>query len=249
MALQQVDIDFFNRGKVENPRYWGRFGGKPDFKNALVVDLGCGLGSLCIDIASSGARRVTGLDVNPYLIDFANENLKINYPQLVHTVEFRCEDLRETPEADIDYFVSKDTFEHVLELEQVLAEMKKRLKVGGHLYAGFGPLWNSPFGDHGRTKILLPWGHILFPERFLINWHNRLDTTKAASIHDLELNALPLAEYLRIFRSSGMTIVSLQVNASTRPVSRLFSLLRRTPSLAEYFSHNVYCILRKGGKQ
>jgi SAM-dependent methyltransferase len=251
MTLQQDDIDYFNRGRVENPRYWVRFGGKPDFKDAVVVDLGCGHGSLCIDIALSGARRVIGLDLNSRLIDFGNENLKRNYPQLAATVEFRFQDLRDTPESDIDYFVSKDTFEHVIGLEQVLAEMKKRLKLGGRVYTGFGPLWNSPFGDHRRTKILVPWGpwgHTLFTERFLVNWHNRFDPKKVTSIHDLGLNALPLAEYLHIFRSCGMTIVSLQVNASKCSVSHLFSLIRRVPFLEEYFSHNLYCILEKRGE-
>ncbi len=248
LMLQQDDIDYFNLGQVENPRYWGRLGGKPNFKDAVVIDLGCGHGSLCVDIALSGARRVIGLDLNMRLIDFANENLRRNYPQFADTIEFRFQNLSEAPESDIDYFVSKDTFEHVIGLEQVLAEMKKRLKVGGRVYAGFGPLWNSPFGDHGRTRMLRPWGHALFPERFLVNWHNRFDSQKVTSIHDLGLNALPLAEYLRLFRSCGMAIIFLQVNASKRPVSRLFSLISQVPFLTEYFSHNLYCILEKQSK-
>lgn len=245
MAMQQCDIDYFNRGLVENPRYWSRLGGRPDFKDALVVDVGCGHGSLCIDIASSGARRVVGLELNPRLVDFANENLKVNYAELADTVEFRLQDLGEAPEVDVDFFVSKDTFEHVVGLEQVLAQMEKRLRVGGRVYTGFGSLWNSPFGDHGRTKILVPWGHTIFSERFLVNWHNRLSATKVTSIHGLGLNALSLADYLRIFRSCGLKIVTLQVNASTRFVSRLFSSIGRIPGFEEYFSHNIYCVLEK----
>lgn len=245
MTLHRDDIDYFNHGRAENPRYWFRFGGEPDFKDAVVADLGCGHGSLCIDIALSGAKRVIGLDLNSRLIDFANENLELNYPQFVGTVEFRVQALNESPETQIDYFVSKDTFEHVIGLEQVLAEVKKRLASGGRLYAGFGPLWNSPYGDHGRTMILIPWGHTIFSERFLVNWRNRLNTEKVTSIQDLGLNALPMAEYLRILRSCGMTINFLQVNASNRFVSRVFSLVRRVPFLEEYFSHNIYCILQK----
>lgn len=117
MTLEQKDIDCFDHGRAENARYWERFGGKPDFKDAVVVDLGCGHGSLCIDIAQSGAGRVLGLDLNARLIDFANENLKQNYPQFVDVVEFRYQQLQEVPESDIDFFVSKDTFEHVVGLE------------------------------------------------------------------------------------------------------------------------------------
>jgi SAM-dependent methyltransferase len=246
--LKQYDIDFFNRGRVENPRYWKRFGGKPDFTDAVVVDLGCGHGSLCIDIALSGARRVIGLELNPDRIDFANENLKINYPQLANIVEFRLQNLQDTPESEIDYFVSKDAFEHVIELEQVLAEIKKHLKLGGRVYTGFGPLWNSPFGDHGKAKMLVPWGpwgHALFKEQFLVNWHNYFDSNKVTSIHELGLNMLSLAEYLSIFHTSGMKTVFLKVNDHEWLVSRLFSLIRKIPFLEEYFSHNIYCILEK----
>ena len=245
MISQQPGIKYFNKGQVDNPKYWQRIGGKPNFKDAVVIDLGCGHGSLCIDIALSGARRVIGLDLNSRLVNFANENLKLNYPQLVSAVEFRLQDIRETPEADVDYFVSKNTFEHVIGLEQVLAEMKKRLKPGGYIYAGFGPLWNSPFGDHYRTKIRLPWGHTLFTERFLVNWHNRFATKKVTSIQDLGLNALSLAEYKRIFNMCGMKIVYFQVNVNKHFISRLFSLIKKIPFLEEYFSHNIYCILQK----
>lgn len=246
MALVQADIDYFNRGKVENPRYWSRLGGRPDFKDVTVIDLGCGHGSLCVDIALSGAQRVIGLDLNEQLIGFAKEYLQRHYPQLVDVVEFRAQDVREAPEFGVDYFVSKDTFEHVIGLDQVLEGMKQRLKPGGRLYTGFGPLWNSPFGDHGRMKVNIPWGHTMLPERYLIDRLNRLQTNKVKSVYDLGLNKLSLAEYLRLFRESGMAIVFLMVNASTRPISRVFSLIRRIRLLEEYFSHNIYCIMEKG---
>jgi len=243
--LRQNDIDYFNKGQIDNPRYWERLGGKPNFKDALVVDLGCGHGSLCIDIALSGAKRVIGIDLSSRLINFANENLRLNYPQLITTVEFRCQNIQEAPETDVDYFVSKNTFEHIIGLEQVLAEMKERLKPNGYIYTGFGPLWNSPFGDHYRTKMPIPWMHAFFTERFIVNWRNLFSEKKITSIQDLGLNALSLAEYRHILNSCGMTIVYLQINANKRFVSRLFSLLKKIPFLEEYFSHNIYCILQK----
>lgn len=246
--MTQHDIEYFNRCKVENPRYWARFGGRPDFKNTVVGDLGCGHGSLCIDIALSGARRVIGFDLNAHLIDFANENLRRNYPHLANVIEFRLQDVRDAPERNIDYFVSKDTFEHVVDLRQVLEAMKARLRPQGKIYTGFGPLWNSPFGDHGRTKIHIPWGHVIFSQRFLIdrlNRKNRFESEKVSSIHDLGLSGLSLADYQRIFMESGMRTVFFGVNVSTRPISILFSLFRKIPFMAEYFSHNIYCILQK----
>jgi SAM-dependent methyltransferase len=248
MTMRQEDIDYFNRGIVENPCYWSRLGGKPDFTNLVVGDLGCGHGSLCMDVAMSGAKRVIGFDLNARLIDFGNENMHGNYPQLANVVEFRYQDVRESPESDIDCFVSKDTFEHVLDLSQVLDAMKTRLKPGGRIYAGFGPLWNSPFGDHGRLKMRFPWGHVAFSEKHLITRLNRLngiDGPKAASIHDLGLNKFSLADYRQIFKECGMSVVFFRVNSSTRPISKVFSLICRIPLTREYFSHNIYCILEK----
>jgi len=246
--MTQDDIEYYNRCKVENPRYWARFGGRPDFKDSVVADLGCGHGSLCIDIAMSGARKVIGLDLNAHLIDFAKENLRRNYPQLANVIEFRHQDVRDVTEKNFDYFVSKDTFEHVVDLPQVLEAMKTRLRDQGKIYTGFGPLWNSPFGDHGRTKIPIPWGHVIFSQRFLIdrlNRINRFESEKISSIQDLGLSVLSLADYRCIIMESGMRTVFFGVNVSTRPISRLFSLFRKIPFMEEFFSHNIYCILQK----
>lgn len=87
--------------------------------------------------------------------------------------------------------------------------------------------------------------HAFFTERFLVNWRNMFSEKKVASIQDLGLNALSLAEYRRILNTCDMTIIYLQVNVNKRFVSRLFSLLKRIPFLEEYFSHNIYCILQK----
>ncbi len=123
MALSQADIDYFHRGSYENPQFWARLSEKPNFNQAVVVDLGCGHGSLCVDMAMMGARKVIGLDLNSRLIDFANQNLQLHYPQLKGVVEFRNQNLCDMPEIDVDYIISKDTFEHMVELEQVLADI------------------------------------------------------------------------------------------------------------------------------
>lgn len=38
---------------------------------------------------------------------------------------------------------------------------------------GFAPLYHSPYGDHKRTEALMPWGHLIFPENFLIKRLNK----------------------------------------------------------------------------
>lgn len=130
-TLNPADVEYFGRGKWENPRFWNRLGGQPDLRGKKVLDLGCGHGSLCVDMAKAGAARVVGIDLNPRLIEFAKRNLEINYPELLGRVEFYLVDIAEFPEYEFDLMTSKDTFEHVMDLPKVLAAMRERLKPGG----------------------------------------------------------------------------------------------------------------------
>jgi len=250
MEFDQVYIDYFNKGKRENRKFWSRLGGKPHLADTTVLDIGCGLGTLCIDIALSGARKVVGLDVNSGDIKFANENLRTNYAELQDIVEFRDIDLRDyQDDITFDYIVSKDTFEHIFELEAVLSEMTRRLKPGGKIYLGFGPLYNGPFGDHGWTNTKIPWGYLIIPEPIIIKRLNRNRENKIASIQDLGLNKWTLSDYRRLFTNSGLSIVFFKVNHGKNIALKLFNLISKIPFLEEYFAHNLYCILEKKNKE
>ena len=251
IELDQWDIDYFKRGEYEIPRFWARLGGKPDLSNAHIVDIGCGHGSLCIDLALSGAKKVLGLDIDAHLIEFANENLRRNYPQLKSVLEFRNVDLRDYPELEFEVAVSKDTFEHIMDLEGMLGAISSRLQPGGRIYAGFGPLYNAPSGDHGRTHTPTLWGHLLVPEQTIFERLNRHRKTTISSVHDLGLNGMSLQDYKRAFRESGLSVEYFRVNQGAlgpwphQLVYAFASLLRKIPFLEEYFTINIYCILEK----
>ena len=63
---KDININYFNHGKIENERFWKRLGGKPNLKNKSVLDFGCGLGALCVDIALSEAKNVNGIDLEEW---------------------------------------------------------------------------------------------------------------------------------------------------------------------------------------
>lgn len=257
MELRQTDIDHFKREEYENPRFWSRFGEVPDLRGATVLDVGSGWGSLCVDMALAGAKKVVGLDIKSELVDFANEYLRQNYPQLTSIVDFKDVDLRDYDEVTFDYIISKDSFEHIIELDRMLSEMKKRLAPGGRIYTGFGPLYTSPYGDHDRRRVILgpwgfwgrllaltPWGH-LFMESIVIDMNNRYRERKVNSMYDLGLNKMSASDYRRAFHESGLSIVEFRINQSTSIQSRVFALLARIPFLEDYCTHSIYCILEK----
>ena len=88
---------------------------------------------------------------------------------------WKCElGLEELEDASYDVIVSKDVFEHVDELFDVFPNLIDKLKPGGKILLGFGPLWYSPFGDHGISKritgVKVPWMHLFISDTRKIDY-------------------------------------------------------------------------------
>jgi len=259
MDLHQRDIDKFNKDReISNPLFWSRFTEKPLFQDATFLDIGCGWGSLCIDLAMAGASKVFGLDIKQELIDFANKNLQKNFPELTSIVEFRAVDLKYfDEEVFFDYILSKDSFEHIIDVSDMLHEITKRLRPGGKLYVGFGPLYTSPYGDHdrrrtnfrhlgklGRALALIPWGH-LFMEPHILRAAARHNKRDIISMHDLGLNKMCYSDFRKALLDSGLSLLTFDINQSTSIQSRVASSLMKVfPFLKDYLIHNIYCILK-----
>ncbi len=244
--LSKENLAYFGRGKAENEKFWSRFPRPPSLEGKRVLDVGCGHGSLAVEMAGRGARKVIGVDPNRDLIDFAKENVEKNYPGLRENLDFQCGDISSIREREFDLIVSKDTFEHVLDPVGALAGMEDRLKPGGMVFVGFSPLYFSPWGDHRRTEAFLPWGHLIFPEKLLIERLNRKYPDRPVRrIEELGLNKYSPARYRELFAGSRLEVVWLGVNRSRNPAMRVFDLFRRVPFLENCFTHNLYTILRR----
>src|ERR1700741_2073700 len=92
-----------------------------NFQNTSVIELGCGHGTLCVDLAKRGARNVVGFDLDEERISFAKDFIPKKYPELTDGITFQCQDICTYQSDDLDgsfdFIVSKDTFEHILDLE------------------------------------------------------------------------------------------------------------------------------------
>jgi 2-polyprenyl-3-methyl-5-hydroxy-6-metoxy-1,4-benzoquinol methylase len=255
-----ADVAYFKRGEVENPEFWWRLVDAPSFAGKHVLDVGCGLGALCVDMAAKGAARVVGLDTETKLITFARRYTAATFPELQPVLEFSDEDLAQFDQGKFDIIVSKDSFEHIMDLEGMIREMASHLKPGGRIYAGFGPLYNSPLGHHGLIATWLPWrqfpwAHLWESEDKIVARLNRIrerggrvftyKNEPLTSIRDLGLSMYSLADYRRFIYGSGLKVVRFEVNRSTRPFSRALAVLRRLPFMEEYCTNNIYCVLEK----
>ncbi len=244
--LEKKDIDYFNYGKFENVKFWRRLGGKPNFKDKNILDFGCGHGSLCIEIAKSEAKFVNGIDLSDNLLNFAKKNLVQNFTTLENKISFEKKDLLNAHfNKQYDFIVTKDTFEHTVNLPQILDRFYEILKSDGKVYIGFGPLYNAYNGDHGRTQLKLPWMHVILPERFIISRYNKKNKNQISKIQDLGLSKYSFREYLDIFNKSKFKIEYFRTNKSDHPISKIFNFLSKFELLREYFTYNIYCILKK----
>ena len=146
---EQLDRAWFKLQQGSNADFWNRIGQEPDLTDASVIDLGCGLGALSANLAERGAREVLGLDVDPHPIAFAKRFIPEVYPALANKIQFACKGIEtlEGPEV-FDFVFSKDSFEHILNLEGTVSHIHRLLRPGGRLVIGTSPLYFSPFGDH-----------------------------------------------------------------------------------------------------
>jgi 2-polyprenyl-3-methyl-5-hydroxy-6-metoxy-1,4-benzoquinol methylase len=239
---------YFSEQVVENNEWWRRVGERFDFCNANVLDLGCGHGALSIGIAESGASEVLGLDLEAERITFASEVVRQRYPGLVGKLHFACEDIRTLPQRhQYDYVVSKDSFEHIDELQSVVDSIALVLKPGGKLIVGFSPLYYSPFGDHGRLRLPRVWLHAIVAERWLLRWVSAKERRRIEKISDLGLNKLVPVEFRSLFPASRWRVISLKYNRGSRRLMPFMSALRKIPRLEKYFTVNIYAVIEAIG--
>ena len=236
--------DYFQRQFASNQEYWRRFAVMPDCKGKRVLDLGCGHGALSVDIAQAGGE-VTGIDLDAERIAFANENVATRFPALADRLEFRCIDVAQLPERGVyDVIVSKDTFEHVVDLPAVLLALHGLLRPGGTLYAGFSPLYYSPRGDHGEMGLRVPWAHSLLPDRLVFASASRVQGRPVGSVEDVGLNGRTPQQFLAAFEASPFQVVDIGYNRGDKRLVRLLDRARSVPVLERFVTVSMYATLR-----
>lgn len=128
-----------------------------------------------------------------------------------------------------DFVFSCNAFEHINDLPDTIAELKRVLKPGGIIYAHYGPIWSGPDGHHieyieleNRTLnfwedyVIPHWAHLVFTEEELTNLlcrtFSKEDALKISySVFNAEwVNRLSFEDYIQIFMGSGMRLCHLE---------------------------------------
>lgn len=227
-------------------RFWNRIGGMPDFKGKRILDLGCGLGAQSFQIAQHFPEKILGIDIEPTNIEYAIIKLQKDFHEYSNKITFLCKDISCIPDSEkFDIVLCKDSFEHIINIDEVLNSISRHLVKNGRVYIGFGPLYSSPYGDHKWTYSKIPWGHLIFPESFILKRISKKKGKTINSIEEIGLNKLNLKRYINAFKKSGMRITNLKTNCGNSPIYKLSRILAKISFLADYFTFNMYCILEK----
>jgi SAM-dependent methyltransferase len=236
--------DYFDEMKGHHPAWWARFGERPDFCGKRIMDLGSGVGAMAVEMGQAGAAEVIGVELHQERVDFANRHVAERFPELGGRVRFCAAELAAlNMQNELDMVVSKDTFEHVQNVPEMLAFLRSALKPGGEIWAGFSPLWRSPNGDHGLAGGRLPWEHLMLPRPRVLERMSAKTGRPILSLVDVDLNAMSPQEFRSAVTGSGLEFRSINYNARDKSALRAMSVARRLPGLEALFTAGIYAVI------
>ena len=107
--------------------------GQGDLGGLTVVDVGCSAGFIADEMAGAGAARVYGVDIDV-------PGLAGAHARFGERVRFVCSAGESMPFADasVDVAILNHIYEHVIDPDAVIADIKRVLKPDGVLYLGLG---------------------------------------------------------------------------------------------------------------
>lgn len=235
--------------------YLKKYSAEEMFAEKTVADIGCGAAGKSLYYAAGGADKVYGVEIlEKYRQEADGLASKLG---LSDKFEFVCADAAHLPfdDSSIDTMIMNDAMEHVDEPEKVLSECRRVLKPGGRLYVNFPP-YHHPFGAHLSDLIYIPWVHLFFSEKVLIEAYENLakacpdgeertsfriskraDGTKYFSY----INHMTIKRFERILRAENIS----PVYYCHEPLRGVFKHLCRLPLLREMLVKMVVCVIEK----
>jgi SAM-dependent methyltransferase len=239
-----------------------------DLRGRDILDFGCGEGDLSFLVAAMGVGSVTGIDLSEPLIQSATARAATLTGLAARPRFFTASNPKtiDLPEASIDVILCFDVLEHIMDYEDILNEWRRLLRPAGRVFIWWVP-WLHPYGHHIESLVPIPWAHVIFPERVLIETCARIYDLPEFKprVWDLDgnggkkpnkwraldrlpgLNRLTIARFEALCRESGLRIEErAAVGFGGSSLARLTRALTRIPRLRELFCSQVIYKLRRG---
>lgn len=170
--------------------------------------MGCGSGVDAITFAQHGAAQVIGIDIREPILRLARRNAgELGLTNTCFTIS--------TGGLKADVVFSVNSFEHFSNPAKVLQTISEMLLPGGRAFISFSPPWLHPFGGHiGFIPLLgsMPWGHVVFPEKFIMWWRSFYRGDGAKHFHEVEggMNCMTIGHFEKLVEKSPLRFVSFE---------------------------------------
>jgi SAM-dependent methyltransferase len=151
------------------------------------LELGCMDGMVSAALSEKGIKCFA-LDLSRVAFDQRGREAGVTFVQ---------GDATQLPFASgaLELIVSFASYEHFCDPRAVLQEAARILSPGGWLYLEFGPIATAPYGLHAYRSIPVPYLHILFDLRQIIEY-----SVKRGKEHNWPyINNITLREYRKMF--------------------------------------------------
>lgn len=237
---------------ASSPRLFSKYPAL-DVRGKRVLEVGCGTGGRTAYLASLGAERAVGIDINAGEIEAAKTEVPKLFPEVASQVEYIAS--TEHGRLDIgefDVVVLVDCLEHVVSPPDMLRLAHGYTRPGGRCYISlYG--WYHANGSHFG---MVPFVNLFFSDEEILNvtrwWVSRPDykphrfdsnppVARWRGLYDLRqrpgeyLNKITLAEMKRLVRHSPFKEGKMHVigfGRSSRIVKAL-NTLRHIPMIQE----------------
>jgi SAM-dependent methyltransferase len=236
-----------------------------DLAGRDVVDFGCGEGELSFLVAKFGVKSITGIEISKDLYEAAIKRSRQNSlqvrPRFLLASNSNTLDL---PTNSVDVLLCFDVLEHVMEYRTIIREWHRALRKGGKIFIWWVPWWH-PYGPHIESLLPIPWCHVFFSEKTLLDTCARIYEMPEFKprIWDLdhegqkkpnkwlnmkvlpEVNKLTMSDFERLCREVGFQIKSRRIRGFGSRLARMSNIFLKVAYLREFFTSSVVYVLEK----
>lgn len=123
---------------------------KEDLYNKKILDIGFGLGGVAFYLAEKYQSQVSGVEINPWMVEEATRRISPHLKKQVHFSEYHPEKMLPFGNDNFDIVFSKGVLTHLKDKKNLFLEIKRILKPGAVLIIDD---WLSPKKDHWCDRL------------------------------------------------------------------------------------------------
>ncbi|MBD1933044.1 MULTISPECIES: class I SAM-dependent methyltransferase [Cyanophyceae] len=219
-------------------------------QNSRILVIGCGTAWDFGSYLRFKPKEIVGVDLYNFTSSWQQVQeyvKKAGLPTQVDFIQTDIAKLEKTVLGKFDIICSDAVFEHCRDIKNVVKTLYKLLRVGGIMYAGYGPLWYCLGGDHfsGRGGLENGYNHLILEPAAYQNYYRAYLRDAAYELQNggryIELDLfskLSSQEYFELYEEAGFQLKALIVE-----FSREAELVKSKPIFKKVIEKNPHLLV------